>query len=120
VRFIIDESAGVAVVEYLRGVGHDVLAVAEAMLQADDQDILGRAASEGRILVTNDKDFGELVYRSGQEHCGVLLLRLRDESPSGRVRVVKAVLAQYGDRLVGHFIVATEGGVRIRPARELS
>lgn len=50
----------------------------------------------------------------------VLLLRLRDESPSSRVRVVKAVLAQYGDRLEGHFTVATEGGVRIRPARELS
>lgn len=119
-RFVVDESTGVSVVEYLRSVGHDVLAVAEAMPQADDQDILGRAVSEGRIVVTNDKDFGELIYRSGYEHCGVLLLRLRDESPSSRVRVVKAVLAQYGDRLEGHFTVATEGGVRIRPARELS
>ena len=90
------------------------------LCHADDQDILGRAVSERRIVVTNDKDFGELIYRSGYEHCGVLLLRLRDESPSSRVRVVKAVLAQYGDRLERHFTVATEGGVRIRPARELS
>jgi len=116
--FIVDESTGAAVVNYLRSIGHDVLAVAEAMPQANDQDILARAAIEKRILITNDKDFGELVFRSDQAHHGVLLLRLRDESPANRVRVVKAVLEQYADRLVGHFIVATETGVRIRPARK--
>jgi predicted nuclease of predicted toxin-antitoxin system len=119
-RFIVDESAGVAVVEYLRGVGHDVLSVAESMLGAEDQDILGLAVGEGRILVTNDKDFGELIFRGGQAHCGVLLIRLRDESVSNRVRVLKIVLEQYGDRLAGHFTVATDGGVRIQPAREPS
>jgi predicted nuclease of predicted toxin-antitoxin system len=115
-RFIVDESTGAAVVEYLRGVGHDVLAVAETMPQADDPDILDRAAREGRILVTNDKDFGELVFRSGQAHGGVLLLRLHDESSTNRVRVVMTVLEQHADRLVGCFTVATEGNVRIRPA----
>jgi len=114
--FIVDESTGTAVVEYLRSIGHDVLFVAEAMPQADDPDILGRAVSEERILVTNDKDFGELVFRSGQAHHGVVLLRLHDESPANRVRVVKAVLEQHADQLAGHFIVATEGGVRIQPA----
>ena len=116
-KFIVDESTGMAVGEYLRRVGHDVLAVAEAMSQADDVDILTRAVSEGRILVTNDKDFGELVFRSGQAHQGVVLLRLHDESSSNRVRVLRAVLERYADRLAGHFTVATEGSVRIRPAR---
>jgi predicted nuclease of predicted toxin-antitoxin system len=68
VRFIVDESTGVAVVNYLRRVGHDVLAVAEAMPQADDPDILIRAEAEERILVTNDKDFGDLAFRNGQAH----------------------------------------------------
>jgi len=63
-QFVVDESAGVAGVEYLRGAGHDVLAIAEIMPQADERDIL-TLASEKRILVTNDKDFGELVFRSG-------------------------------------------------------
>ena len=116
VRFIVDESSGTAVVECLRSAGHDVLAVAETMPQADDPDILARAVSEGRIPVTNDKDFGELVFRSGQAHSGVLLLRLHDESPTNRARVVKAILEQYADRLAGCFTVATEGSVRIRPA----
>ena len=72
--------------------------------------------SERRILITNDKDFGELVFRSGKAHHGVLLLRLHDESSASRVRVVKVVLENHADRLAGHFIVATEGRVRIRPA----
>ncbi len=58
--FIVDESTGIAVVEYLRSVGHDVLAVAETMSQANDSDILARAVSEGRILVTNDMVSGVL------------------------------------------------------------
>jgi predicted nuclease of predicted toxin-antitoxin system len=115
VRFLVDESTGAAVVRYLRSAGHDVLAVAETMPQADDLDVLARAAGEGRILVTNDKDFGELVYRNGQAHSGVVLLRLQDETSANRVRVVRALLEQYTDRLGGHFTVATERGVRIRP-----
>jgi len=54
-QFVVDESAGVAVVEYLRDAGHDVLAVAEIMPQADDRDILALAAREKRILVTNER-----------------------------------------------------------------
>ena len=118
-QFIVDESTGAAVVDYLRGLGHDVLAVADAMPQANDSDILDLAARDERILITNDKDFGELVHRSGRAHSGVILLRLRDESSSNRVRMVEVVLERYADRLTNHFIVATEGGVRIRPASEL-
>jgi predicted nuclease of predicted toxin-antitoxin system len=114
-KFMVDESAGTAVAEYLRGAGHDVFPVAEGMPQADDQHVLAHAMNERRILITNDKDFGELVFRSGHGHHGVLLLRLRDESPANRVRVVKAVLEQWADRLVGCFTVAREGGIRIRP-----
>jgi predicted nuclease of predicted toxin-antitoxin system len=91
-----------------------VVAISEVMPQAVDREILVRAAGEDRILITNDKDFGELVFRSGQVHHGVLLLRLRDESAANRVRVVRSVLEKYADRLTGNFVVATERGVRIR------
>jgi len=119
-RFIVDECTGVAVVEYLRRAGHDVLAVAEAMPEARDRDILSRAMNEGRILVTNDKDFGELIFGRGQAHPGVVLLRLHDETPTNRLRVIGRVLDRYADRMPGHFTVAPETSVRFRPANPRS
>jgi predicted nuclease of predicted toxin-antitoxin system len=77
-------------------------------------EILDWAVFEGRIVVTNDKDFGELVYRSGWEHRGVILLRLRDERAENKVRMMKVVLAQVGERLRNHYVVATESGIRVR------
>lgn len=119
-RFLVDESTGTAVAEHLRSMGHDVLAVGEVMPQATDHDILARAALEERIVVTNDKDLGELVFRSRQAHAGVLLLRLRDESSTTRVRVVQAVMERHAGQLAGHFSVATERSLRIRPIRSLT
>ena len=93
-RFVVDESTGKAVVEYLRGSGHDAVAVAEHMPQADDLDILAWAVGDGRVVITSDKDFGELVFRLQRPHAGVLLLRLRDDRAANRVRVVRTVLEQ--------------------------
>ncbi len=71
-KFIVDESTGRTVVEYLRTNGHDVISVAESMPQAKDQSILECATEQQHILITNDKDFGELVFRSGKAHGGVV------------------------------------------------
>jgi predicted nuclease of predicted toxin-antitoxin system len=116
--FIVDECTGAAVAEDLRAAGHDVVVVAESMSQADDQTILNRAFDENRILITNDKDFGELVFRQGFLHHGVLLLRLQDDSSANRVRVVKTVLGQYGELLKMNFLVATETQIRVRRKTE--
>jgi len=113
-RFIVDECTGTAVAEHLREGGHNVAVVAETMSQAQDHTILNKAVNEKRILITNDKDFGELIFRRGFSHHGVLLLRLQDDSAANRVRVVKAVLDQYGDLLETTFLVASERQVRIR------
>ena len=60
-RFIVDESTGRSVVAELRAMRYDVLAVAKEMPEADDKEILQRAADQERIVITNDKDFGELI-----------------------------------------------------------
>jgi predicted nuclease of predicted toxin-antitoxin system len=113
-RFLVDESTGSAVAEFLRKEGHDVTAVAESMPQEIDSEILRKAVAEIRIVVTNDKDFGELVFRSAEAHAGILLLRLKDQSSSNRVAVVKLVTEKYADELPGNFVVASETHVRIR------
>lgn len=113
-RFLVDECTGTSVVACLRRAGHDAVAVVDVMPQADDEDILDFAVAEGRIVVTNDKDFGEMIFRSEWLHRGVVLLRLHDERTENRVRVMEAVLAQLGERLLDHFVVATEAGIRVR------
>ncbi len=116
-KFIVDESTGTAVVELLRRSGYDAVAVSEIMPQAKDDDILNKAVNENRILITNDKDFGELIYRSGRDHAGVILLRLHDEHQENRVRVMVTLLERYPDRLTDNFTVATEKRIRVRSRR---
>jgi len=114
-RFMVDASTGRSVAEFLRGLGHDVLVADDAMPGAGDHEILARAEAEKRIVVTNDKDFGELVFRTGKARQGILLLRLHDESRGNRVRVVRAVLERVGERLCGRFTTADDWHLRIRP-----
>jgi predicted nuclease of predicted toxin-antitoxin system len=113
-KFLVDECAGTSVAECLRDEGHDIVVVAEVMPQADDEQILEYAVSEARILVTNDKDFGEMIYRGGRAHRGVLLLRLQDERSENKVRITKIVLVRMGERLRNRYTVATEAGIRVR------
>lgn len=92
IKFLADESCDFAVVRALRAAGYDVLAVSERSPGAHDEDLIGLATSERRILLTEDKDFGQLVFAAGKETCGVIFIRypagLRSELPQ---RVLDAV-----------------------------
>ena len=74
-RFLADESCDLAVVRALRADGYDVLAVSEVTQRSDDRELIDQAAGENRILLTEDKDFGWLVYASHAKSAGVILLR---------------------------------------------
>jgi predicted nuclease of predicted toxin-antitoxin system len=79
-----------------------------------DIDILAWAVREQRLVVTQEKDFGELVFLSGQPHAGVLLLRVEDAKSDEKVQIVEALFASYGDQLPGRFSVYQDGRLRIR------
>ena len=120
-RFLIDECVGPTVTRWLRREGHDVCAVFEEARGATDDTLVRKASREHRILVTNDKDFGEQVFREGAPHGGVVLLRLQDERPLNQVRKLRHLLQGYADRLTERFTVVTEAGVRFagnRPGHE--
>jgi predicted nuclease of predicted toxin-antitoxin system len=72
-RFLADESCDFAVVRALRSADHDVLAIAEVSPREEDQDVMERAVREGRLLITEDKDFGQLVYAKIEKTGGVIL-----------------------------------------------
>jgi predicted nuclease of predicted toxin-antitoxin system len=75
-RFLIDECTGPAVARWLREQAHEVFSVFDEARGMDDEEILRKAHSGDWILITNDKDFGELVHREGRPHCGIVLLRV--------------------------------------------
>jgi len=112
--FVVDESTGRTVVDFLRDRGYRVLSIIEYDPGAKDANIIQRAYDEHRILITNDKDFGELIFRHKYPAIGFILLRLKDESPENRVRVVDAVLERWGASLEGYAVTATDSKIRRR------
>lgn len=113
-RLLANENFPGPVVRELRSRGHDVLAAKESMRGADDERILERARAEGRVLLTFDKDFGEIAVRSGiQEPCGVVLFRLRGSNPVADNARALAALESRND-WPGHFAVVTEASIRMR------
>ena len=111
-RFLVDECTGPAVAQWLRERQHEVFSVYEEARGMDDEEIIQKAFAESRILNTNDKGFGEKVYRDRWPHKGVILLRLDDERTENKIEAVQRLLAGYADRLHGQFVVATETTVR--------
>ena len=79
-RFLADESCDFAVVRALRAAGHDVLAVSEVAPRADDQTVMDLAVRDKRILLTEDKDFGQLVYANAREAGGIVFIRFPSDA----------------------------------------
>ncbi len=115
-RFIVDECTGPAVAEWLRAERHEVFSVYEEARGMDDDVIIQKAFIENWILITNDKDFGEKVYRERRPHHGVILLRLEDERAVIKIETIQRLLRTYSDRIIDQFIVVT--GTKVRFARQ--
>ncbi len=73
----------------------------------------GKNIKENYIVITNDKDFGMLVFKKGKGHRGVIFLRLQRESTENKIETIKKVLEQCREKLSYSFIVASEDFVRI-------
>lgn len=113
-RFLADENVDRSIVEVLRLDGHDVHWIAELATGVDDDTVLGMAESEQRILLTADKDFGELVFRVRRITTGVVLVRLAGLTSSRKAEIVSAVVGDHLGEMPGAFTVIEPGHVRIR------
>ncbi|MBZ5560140.1 MAG: DUF5615 family PIN-like protein [Acidobacteriia bacterium] len=113
-RLLADENVPGAVVAALRQQGHDVAWVLEDAPGSPDPGVLERAQHDGRVLVTFDKDFGELAFRRGlAASVGVVLFRITLASPEHAVRAAVAAFASRAD-WTGQFAVVEDDRIRLR------
>ena len=111
-----DEGVDRQIVERLRQDGHDVAYVAEMSPGITDELVLTQSRNLASVLITSDKDFGELVFRKRQASTGVLLVRLSGLGPVQKASMVSAVIRDHNGELPGAFSVLSPGNLRIRRA----
>lgn len=111
-RFLADESCDFAIVRALRANGFDVLAVSEYMQFSVDSDLLEQAHRENRVLLTEDKDFGWLIFASHSDSAGVILIRFPASLRSTLAQSVLQVVQEHGEKLMNAFVVVQPGQVR--------
>ena len=100
-KLLADEGVDRPIVDQLRQAGHQVFYVAEMDPSISDERVLELANEQGALLITADKDFGELVFRLGRIHAGAVLLRLAGLAPDTKAHIVTQC-ATLWQRLGGH------------------
>lgn len=106
-------------VSALRAANFDVIDIKEQSPGIKDSEVLSAAAGVGAILLTNDKDFGELVFRERAISNGVILLRFEIAPVAEKIERLLNVLAEHGDELTGAFTVISSAALRIRKDLQL-
>lgn len=114
-KILVDECCPLSVVNALREDGHQVEYVAEEMPSLADTDILTYTVSNEQILLTEDRDFCELVFRDARRAFGIVLVRVETPYRHEKPARVRYLLAHYADDLAGHMTTLTRNNVRIRP-----
>jgi predicted nuclease of predicted toxin-antitoxin system len=115
VRYLTDECVAGSIVKRLREDGFDIVRAVEVGATEDDDQVLARALQDGRVLITSDKDFGELVVRLGRPTIGVVNLALGELGSAARAEIAASRLHELGDRVLGNLVTIEPGRVRMRP-----
>ncbi len=113
-KFVLDESVDAPIAVRLREDGHKVICIWETSRSASDDQVLSLTNQHRAILITADRDFGELVFRLKKAHFGVILIRLSGLPLQEKVAIVSRVISEHGERLSEAFTVVKPGLIRIR------
>jgi predicted nuclease of predicted toxin-antitoxin system len=118
-QFLADESCDFNFVRALRAAGHDVLAVAEIALSAEDPEVIRLAVEQGRVLLTEDKDFGQLVFAGAAPSAGVVLSRYPASARQVAIQTLVQLVQEKGNQLHDCFAVVEPGKVRLKSRPDL-
>jgi predicted nuclease of predicted toxin-antitoxin system len=114
-KLLLDKCLSPRTLRALDAAGHNVVWVGDWNSDPGDATILETARREQRVLITLDKDFGELAVAFGQPHCGIV--RLVDIHPRNQASACESILARHGGELAtGAIVTMARGRIRLRPA----
>lgn len=113
-KIVADESVDRQVVDRLRADGHEVLFIADLAPGIDDDAVLLKSHESNAVLVTADKDFGELIFRQHLLHSGVVLIRLAGLKAEWKAELVAAAFEKHADGLSLGFAVLSRRALRLR------
>ncbi len=111
-KFLIDECTGKRLSFLFKNAGYDVVFVGDWKPSASDEEVLQKANDDGRILITDDKDFGELVFRMEKPSTGVIPIRTSTTNPAIRFHMLEILLKS--TEVSGKFIVLKDTVFKIR------
>ena len=112
--FVADESVDFRIVTYLRKSGYTVYSIAEDSFGISDEVVLKKAVESKSVLITEDKDFGELTFRLKRSHNGIILIRMPGIPIETRIEKIGFALNEFGGRLQNSFTVITVNKLRIK------
>ncbi len=107
-------------VDHLLDAGYDVKCVRDSDPASSDERVIQLARREKRIVVTNDKDFGELTFIQRRLVAGIILLRIKGQKTADKARLLDKLLRDYSDKIRGRFVVVTRHKMRFVPMEDLS
>lgn len=113
-RWLVDRCAGTRLAAWLRDQGHDVVETRTLGTDPGDPALLQLAVESGRVLVTIDTDFGQLIHLGQQPHCGIV--RLPDVPARPRISLLADVLERHANDLEAGALI-TVRGTKIRVSR---
>ena len=113
-KFVADESVDYQIITRLREDGHEVIYIAETQSGASDNAVLTKANLQQAVLLTSDKDFGDLVFRQNRVSSGILLLRIAGLPQGRKAAIVAEAIRKHGAAMPGAFAVLTPRTIRIR------
>ena len=114
IKFLVDNSSGKKLANALKKQKYDVVYAGDNLPNAEDEEILDLAEKQDRVLITNDKDFGELIFRQRKSSNGVILLRLKNDFPDYRIKILLTLIKKLRTKLKKKFIVASEDKFRMK------
>jgi predicted nuclease of predicted toxin-antitoxin system len=112
-RFLADESCDFGIVRALREKGFDVVALSEIARHTVDSEVIAQASLENRILLTEDKDFGQLVFASRADSAGVILIRFPGNARKTLQETVVRLILERGDEIRNAFVVLQPSHIRV-------